>query len=162
MRDEVKQLVLEIEGVTAVFSGDEIAEQGLDHERSGDLVAVCDSRSWFTYYYWKKDRRAPDYARCVDIHRKPGYDPVELFIDPKIKFPKFKMAIKLIRKMLGFRMLMNVIPLDATLVKGSHGCIPEDKADHPVLIGAFPSLADHETISATDVHKHLLEICSAK
>ena len=42
--------------------------------------------SWFTYYYWLDDAKAPDFARCVDIHRKPGYDPAELFIDPEIAF----------------------------------------------------------------------------
>ncbi len=162
IQDEVKRLVQEIDGVSDVFSGEEIAEQGLDHERSGDLVAVCDSRSWFTYYYWVKDRKAPDYARCVDIHRKPGYDPAELFLDPKLKFPRLKMGVKLLRKVLGFRMLMNVIPLDATLVKGSHGCIPESNTDHPVLIGKFPSLVGDETITATDVHKYLLEACKAE
>ena len=159
--DEVKKTVAATDGVTHVFSGDEIAEQGLDHERSGDLVAVCDSRSWFTYYFWERDKKAPDYARSVDIHRKPGYDPVELFLDPKIKFPRLKIAAKLLRKMLGFRMLMDVIPLDPPLVKGSHGCIPEDRDEHPVLIGKFPSLAKGETISATDVHRHLLEACEA-
>ena len=86
-----------------------MAQYGLDHERSGDLVVVSDSKSWFTYYYWQDDDKAPDFARCVDIHRKPGYDPVELFLDPKIKFPKLKLAGKIARKMLGFRMLMDVI-----------------------------------------------------
>ncbi len=160
--NEVKNAVRNIEGVTDVFSGEEIAEQGLDHERSGDLVAVCDSHSWFTYFYWNRDRKAPDYAKSVDIHRKPGYDPLELTLNPKIRFPKLKIAGKLICKALGFRMLMDVIPLDATLIKGSHGCIPEDKANHPILIGNFPSLSDEETIRATDVHRHLLEACGSE
>ena len=59
-------------------------------------------------------------------------------------------------------MVMDVIPLDATLAKGSHGCIPKDKADHPVLIGKFPSLDNDETISAVEVHRHLLEACGAE
>jgi hypothetical protein len=99
--------------------------------RGFDLVAVCDERSWFTYYRWKKDRIAPDYARCVAIHRKPGYDPGELFVSPKIRFPKAAVARRLMKKMLGFRMLMDVIPLDASLVKGSHGCIPKDRGTIP-------------------------------
>ena len=78
--------------------------------------------------------RSPDFAHCVDIHRKPGYDPVELFLDPAIRFPTLKIVGKLLRKKLGFRMLMDVIPLDASLVKGSHGRIPENVDEHPVLI----------------------------
>lgn len=159
--DEVKQTVREIDGVTEVFSGPELEDQGLSHQRSGDLVAVCDRHSWFTYYYWLRNRKAPDFARCVDIHRKPGYDPVELFLNPSIKFPRLRIAFKLFRKMLGFRMLMNVIPLDASLVKGSHGCIPGVRDDQPVLIGKFPSLSDGDTIPATEVHGHLLEVCGA-
>ena len=97
---------------------------GLDHERSGELVAVAAPDAWFTYYYWLDDARAPDYARTVDIHRKPGYDPAELFLDPALSLPKLRVAATLARKALGFRYLMNVIPLDATLVRGSHGRIP--------------------------------------
>ena len=103
--------------------------------RAGDLIAVARENAWFTYYYWLDDRRAPDFARCVDIHRKPGYDPVELFLDPKLRAPKLKVAGKLLKKKLGFRMLMDVVPLDASLVKGSHGVCPHDSADWPVLIG---------------------------
>ena len=96
--------------------------------------------AWFTYYYWLDDARAPDFARTVDIHRKPGYDPVELFLDPKIPLPKLKIAWRLLQKKLGFRMLMDVIPLDATLVKGSHGRRPADKKDWPVFITGRPEL----------------------
>ena len=77
---------------------------------------------------------APDFARCVDIHRKPGYDPVELFFDPNLKFLKLRAAYKLIRKKLGFRTIMDFIPLDASLVKGSHGRIPTEISDWPVFI----------------------------
>ena len=56
----------------------------VDHPRAGDLVAIAAPEAWFTYYYWLDDERAPDFARTVDIHRKPGYDPVELFLDPAI------------------------------------------------------------------------------
>ena len=90
-------------------------------ERSGDLIAVSEEDSWFTYYYWMDDALAPDFARCVDIHRKPGYDPVELFLDPELKAPKLKIAQFLLKKKLGLRALLDVIPLDAGLVKGSHG-----------------------------------------
>ena len=90
-------------------------------QRSGDLIAVSEENAWFTYYYWLDDALAPDFARCVDIHRKPGYDPVELFLDPALKSPKLKIAQFLLKKKLGFRALLDVIPLDASLVKGSHG-----------------------------------------
>src|SRR5690606_34930919 len=100
-----------------------------------DLVAIADKDSWFTYYYWLDDAKAPDYARTVDIHRKPGYDPVELFIDPAIKFPMLSLGSKVLKKKLGFRQLMDVTPLDATLVKGSHGRVPENNDQWPIFVG---------------------------
>ena len=159
LQDEVIAMLRKIDGVTDVFTREEQAAKGLLHERSGDLLVVSDERSWFTYYYWKSDSKAPDYARCVDIHRKPGYDTVELFINTKYWFPKLKVIWRLGKKALGFRMLMDLIPLDATLVKGSHGCIPKDPADHPVMIGAFTDVADGETIGATEVYGKLLSFC---
>jgi predicted AlkP superfamily pyrophosphatase or phosphodiesterase len=157
--DEVAETVRKLDGVAAVHDREDQEGLGLAHERSGDLVAVSDEHSWFTYYWWKKDRKAPDYARCVDIHRKPGYDPVELFVNPKLWFPKAAIAWRLLKKALGFRMLMNVIPLDAGLVKGSHGCIPKDPDDHPVLIGDFSDLENGATIPATEVFRSLLGFC---
>lgn len=127
-----------------------------DHERAGDLVLVADARSWFTYYYWLDDERAPDFARCVDIHRKPGYDPVELFLDPEKRFPKLTVAGKLLQKKLGMRMLMDLIPLDASLVKGSHGRVPESELDWPVLLGEAAEGAESDTVEATEVHSLLL------
>jgi predicted AlkP superfamily pyrophosphatase or phosphodiesterase len=124
---------------------------GIDHPRAGDFIALAGERQWFTYYYWGDDAVAPDFARCVDIHRKPGYDPVELFIDPKLKAPKLKIMSKLLKKKLGFRMLMDVIPLDATLVRGSHGLRPKDPKDHPVFI-AQGSAAASGAIESTDVY----------
>ena len=94
---------------------------GLDHPRSGELVALARPDAWFTYYYWLDDSRAPDFARLVEIHRKPGYDPVELFLDPSIRVPKLAIGWRLAKRALGLRALMDVIPLDAGLVKGSHG-----------------------------------------
>lgn len=159
IEEEVAAVLRETEGVEKIYNREQQKEIGLDNERSGDFVVVSDERSWFTYYYWKNDRKAPDYARCVDIHRKPGYDPAELFVDPKIKFPKLRIANRLLRKMLGFRMLMDVIPLDATLVKGSHGRIPESPKDHPLLIGSFQSSDLSDTVEATAVHDILLNHC---
>lgn len=134
IRAQVRELVASTPGVERVLDDTGKRELGIDHPRAGDLIAISNSDAWFTYYYWLDDAVAPDFARTVDIHRKPGYDPVELFVDPAIRFPLLKIAGKLARKKLGFRMLMDVIPLDATLVKGSHGRLSEDHAEQPVLI----------------------------
>lgn len=160
LTEEVAETLRKIEGVAEVLDREEQKSRGLFHERSGDFLVVSDERSWFTYYYWKSDRKAPDFARCVDIHRKPGYDPVELFLNPKIWFPKLKIVGKLIRKLLGFRILMDVIPLDASLVKGSHGCLPSSEEDYPLLLG--PLTTDETLIEATSVHDLLLNFCRAE
>lgn len=117
----VRALLENEPGVAMVLDEAGKRRMGLAHSRAGDLVAVASDRAWFTYYYWLDDQLAPDFARCVDIHRKPGYDPVELFVDPALRVPMLKVAWRLLQKKLGFRMLMDVIPLDASLVKGSHG-----------------------------------------
>ena len=121
---QVKALVESLPGVERVLDEAGKREHGLDHRRSGELVAVARADSWFTYYYFLDDDRAPDFARTVNIHRKPGYDPVELFIDPQLRLAKARIAWKLARKILGFRYMMDVISLDARLVKGSHGRPP--------------------------------------
>jgi predicted AlkP superfamily pyrophosphatase or phosphodiesterase len=131
---EVTELLEGTPGVAEVWDFPAKVDQGMAHPRAGDLVAFSAEDAWFTYYYWEQDSRAPDFARCVDIHRKPGYDPVELFLDPKIPAVRLKIAARLLQKKLGFRMLMDVIPLDANLVKGSHGARPADSADWPVFI----------------------------
>jgi predicted AlkP superfamily pyrophosphatase or phosphodiesterase len=123
----VREVVSKIPGVAAVLGEKEKRAAGIDHSRAGDLIAVAEENAWFTCYYWFDDAVAPDFARTVDIHRKPGYDPVELFLDPALKNPKLKIAWRLLQKKLGFRMLMDVIPLDARLVKGSHGYRPRSK-----------------------------------
>ena len=146
----VRELVAKTSGVSAVLGDAEKREAGIDHGRAGDLIAVAEEHAWFTYYYWMDDAVAPDFARTVDIHRKPGYDPVELFLDPAIKRPKLKIAWRLLQKKLGFRMLMDVIPLDASLVKGSHGCRPRSKKEWPVLM-APPHLMP-ANIESTDVY----------
>jgi predicted AlkP superfamily pyrophosphatase or phosphodiesterase len=159
---EVKAVLEATPGVERVLAKTEKYYAGLDHERAGDLVVVAKAKAWFTYYYWLDDRRAPDYARCVDIHRKCGYDPVELFLDPQLRFPKLKIGWKLARKVLGFRMLMDVIPLDASLVKGSHGRVPEDVADWPVLIGDFDQLPRSGSVAAHEVTAHLYRLCARR
>jgi hypothetical protein len=161
--DDVLEVVRSTEGVGKVISGAELDQLELKHDRAGDMIAVSDERSWFTYYFWEDDQLAPDYARCVDIHRKPGYDPVELFFDPEIKFKFVKKAMKLLRKKLGFRYLMDLIPLKAEMVGGSHGRIPESKEDWPILIGDFhEKLSEEEFIEASDVFHLLVQHCQAK
>ena len=158
--EEVRAELAATPGVQQVLGKVEKHYAGLNHARSGDLIAIADARSWFTYYYWQDDAKAPDFARCVDIHRKCGYDPVELFLDPALKFPKLKLGLTLAKKKLGFRYLMDVIPLDATLVKGSHGRVPEDSQDWPLLIGDFKSLPTGAAIRADQVCGHLADLCS--
>ena len=154
--DAVKRLLAQVPGVDQVLDRAEQAAWGLEHERSGELVAVSDRNAWFTYYYWTDDTRAPDYARTVDIHRKPGYDPVELFIDPALRLPKVKVATTLARKALGFRYLMDVIPLDATLVKGSHGRRADSLNDGPVFVSSERQIGVEAAIEATDVRDLIL------
>ncbi len=114
--EKVKALLKNVKGIELILDKEEQKKHHINHERSGDIVAVADKDSWFTYYFWLDDAVAPDYARCVDIHKKPGYDPVEMFMTSKARA-----AYKLARKLAGFRYVMDVIPLDATLIKGSHG-----------------------------------------
>jgi predicted AlkP superfamily pyrophosphatase or phosphodiesterase len=159
--EEVRAVLAQTPGVQQVLGKVEKHYAGLNHSRSGDLVAVADARSWFTYYYWQDDTKAPDFARCVDIHRKCGYDPAELFLDPTLQAPKLKLAFSLAKKKLGFRYLMDVIPLDATLVKGSHGRFPEDSADWPILIGNFKNLPHNASVRADQVCNQLLSLCQS-
>jgi predicted AlkP superfamily pyrophosphatase or phosphodiesterase len=139
------------EGIEAVFAAPEKENLGLNHARAGDLVAVANEDAWFTYYYWQDDRLAPDFARCVDIHRKPGYDPVELFLDPKLPLVKAQILWRLLRKKLGFRMLMDVIPLNAELVRGSHGRRGTDRAAWPVMLCESPVTALPPEMGSTEV-----------
>jgi predicted AlkP superfamily pyrophosphatase or phosphodiesterase len=149
--DDVKQLVERLPGVERVLDAAGKRDAGLDHPRAGELVAIAAPDRWFTYYYWLDDARAPDFARTVDIHRKPGYDPVELFVDPAIAIPELAIGWKLARRKLGFRTLLDVIPLDASLVKGSHGRLPDRTDDGPVLISSEPALVPDGPIAATAV-----------
>ncbi len=146
----VKQLLEKVPGVKLVLDEAGKREHHIDHERSGDLVLMAETDSWFTYYYWLDDKKAPDYAHLVDIHRKPGYDPVEMFMDPKNPLIKLRAGYKLARKLMGFRYLMDVIPLDATLIKGSHGAVHAPREFHPVFISDQPT--GKSEILATDVY----------
>ena len=131
---EVRALLEATPGVEHVLDAAQQEAWGIRHVRSGDLVVIADNHSWFSYYYWTDDAKAPDFARCVDIHRKPGYDPAELFVDPKLPFPMATVAWFLLKKKLGFKALMEIIPLQADQVRGSHGRLPEDSLDWPICI----------------------------
>ncbi|WP_369240857.1 alkaline phosphatase family protein [Streptomyces sp. R21] len=149
------ELVASLGGVAEVLDGDGKHAQGLDHERSGELVAVAEPGAWFTYYYWLDDARAPDFARQVEIHRKPGYDPAELLYDPEVPALKLRAAAQVARKKLGLRYRIQTVPLDPSGVRGSHGRLPDDPQDGPVLICSEPDGARDE-IDATDVKELLL------
>ncbi len=145
---EVQALLSRLPGVARVLDDEGKRALGLDHPRSGELVALAAPDHWFTYYYWLDDARAPEFARTVDIHRKPGYDPVELFLDPTLVLPTAQVGWRLAKKMLGFRMLMDVIPLDPSLVRGSHGV----QTTGPVLLSSEPALLPGEgAVHATQV-----------
>jgi len=154
---DVKRLLEALPGVEAVLDEEGKREAGLDHPRSGELVAISRANRWFCYYYWLDDARAPDFARTVDIHRKPGYDPVELFLDPSLALPKVQIAWKLLQKTAGMRTLMDFIPLDTTLVGGSHGRLTDDVADGPLFITSEAELAPDGSVHATDVKRLVLE-----
>ena len=151
LESKVRELLEAQSGIGEVLDRAAQRRIGIDHRRSGDLIAISKPRAWFTYYYWLDDRRAPDFARCVDIHRKPGYDPVELFLDPAQSLVKLKIVWRLLQKKLGFRMLMDVIPLDASLVKGSHGRRPEDRNDFPVFVSEKSSALGKAELESTEV-----------
>ena len=153
---EVKKLLEATPGIEKVLDEEGKKAYHIDHKRAGELVAVADKDSWFTYYYWLDDAKAPDFARNVAIHAKPGYDPVEGFANPEIKFLKAKLGMKLLKKKLGFRTMMDIIPLDATLVKGSHGRIGEDPLDHPILVTGNSSLLKGPVAAPTDIYELIL------
>lgn len=157
---QVKALLEKTDGVERVLDRGDQQRAGIDHARSGDLVVVSARDAWFTYYFWQDDAVAPDFARTVDIHRKPGYDPAELFVDPQIRFPKIRVARRLARKLLGFRYYMDLIGLDASVVKGSHGRLPDEsqlESDAPVFICSNRSV-EKDQLRVTDVRDLILNI----
>lgn len=154
---QVRKILEETEGIEQILDEAGKVKYHLTHPRAGDLIAISQSDAWFTYYYWLDDRRAPDFARTVDIHRKPGYDPVELFTDPAIKFLLLKIGWILLKKRLGFRYLMDVIPLDPSLVKGSHGRVTDSPVEGPLFITQQGDLLDKRSIDATEVYDLILK-----
>ncbi|MCA9065041.1 MAG: alkaline phosphatase family protein, partial [Planctomycetaceae bacterium] len=156
----VRKLLESVEGVEHVLDHAGQAAQGLNHARSGELVAVSGRDAWFTYYFWRDDELAPDYARTVDIHRKPGYDPVELFVDPHLAFPKLRIIRNLLKKKLGFRYYMDVIGLDAQIVRGSHGRLPEPErldTDGPVFLCSSRRI-ERDSLHVRDIRNLMLDL----
>ena len=154
---DVAACLAALPGVEAVLDPSAKQAAGLGHARSGELVAVAKADSWFTYYHFLDDALAPDFARTVDIHRKPGYDPAELLIDRQIRFPKLAVASRLARKAIGMRYLMDVIGLDATVVRGSHGRPTDQADDGPLFITTAPGLLAAGPVPATAVKQLLLD-----
>ncbi len=150
------ETIAQIPGVARVYRGEERKEIGLEHPRSGELIALCKPSAWFAYPYWLDESRAPDFARTVDIHRKPGFDPCELLVDPRLFWPTGRVIRRLIQKKLGFRTLFDVIPLDPALVRGSHGLPAATDLDRPILIGDGPAPDGSATLAMTSVHEHVL------
>jgi len=153
---EVKSTLEALPGVEHVLDDEGKRAAGLDHPRSGELVAISRKDRWFSYYYWLDDERAPDFARTVEIHRKPGYDPVELFLDPSMVLPSMQVGWRLLKKTAGLRTLMDVIPLDPSLVRGSHGRLAENPREAPVLISSEAELLPEGTVSATRIKDLIL------
>ncbi|MEO6436840.1 MAG: nucleotide pyrophosphatase/phosphodiesterase family protein [Tepidisphaeraceae bacterium] len=154
--DFVASILEKIPGVARVLREADKRQEHLDCERTGDLVCLAEPDAWFTYYYWLDDAKAPDFARTVDIHRKPGYDPVELFLDPTIPAPKLKIALTLLKRKLGLRAMMDVIGLDASLVRGSHGVAPQDPRDGAMLATSDAGLIKSSHLQPTDVMNVML------
>ncbi len=153
----VSRLVRTLDGVERVLDEAGKAELALDHPRSGELVALAEADAWFAYPYWLSDAQAPDFARTVEIHRKPGYDPVELFLDPAIRYPRLAIGRRLLARKLGQRTLMDVIPLDPRLVRGSHGRVTARPEDGPLLMTSEPSLVGEGPVAAADVKALVLD-----
>jgi predicted AlkP superfamily pyrophosphatase or phosphodiesterase len=147
----VRDLVAGLPGVDEVLDREAQCRHGLDHPRAGELVAVAEPDAWFTYYYWLNDARAPDFARGVEIHRKPGYDPAELLFDPQELLVKVHAGLNLIRKKVGLRYTMRTVPLDASCVRGTHGRRPDTPAATPLLLCSEEVPGVGQRISATDV-----------
>lgn len=147
-----------IAGIERVYAGAERGAIGLDHPRSGELVALAAPGAWFVYDYWLDDAVRPDFARCVEIHKKPGYDPRELLFDPR--GGKRRAGVALLRKLLGMRYLMDPVPLDAGLVRGTHGRPPARAEDGPLIIGSDPAWR-RDGWRMTDLAPHLVGALTA-
>lgn len=150
----------DLDGIDQLHGPEGKALLGIDHPRAGDLVAIADPDAWFTYYYWHHPDRAPDFARTVEIHRKPGYDPMELLFDPRNPTAaKLRAAKALARKKAGLRYSMDVVGLDARHVRGSHGRLPNAVEEGPVVLCSRPEFAVGK-LAATDVKGLMMRLAA--
>lgn len=137
--EKVQETLESINGVRTVLDDKGKKQWGLDHSNAGELVVVAEKDAWFPYYWWEEEELAPAFARRVDIHQKPGYDPLELFIDPKTRS----------------------IPLEPKLIKGSHGTFPDSEEDlvSIISVGPFAQLLEQKAIwEAKDITSFLLSL----
>ena len=143
--NQAKHALEDVTGVDRLLYGEEKKLLNIDHERSGDIIAISDQDKWFSYYWWYEPEMAPSFAKNVDIHRKPGYDPVELFIDPKTRS----------------------ISQDTSLVKGTHGRLADATSGEGLAIyisdrkaGILKNNNTCDTVKAVDVGKYLISLVS--
>ncbi|WP_406740496.1 alkaline phosphatase family protein [Streptomyces atratus] len=155
--EATREALQDLQGIEQLLDDEGKKAHGLDHPRSGELVAVADPDAWFTYYYWLDDGRAPDFAQLVEIHRKPGYDPVELFLDPQDPYVRVKAVTAVARKKLGMRYRMAVVPLDPSPIRGSHGRLPQSDEEGPLILCSTPH-AFTGPVRATEVKSLLLKL----
>jgi len=158
----VRDLLAGVPGVDEVLDRAAQARYGIDHPRAGEFVVTAEPDAWFTYYYWLDDDRAPDFARGVEIHRKPGYDPAELFFDPADPLVKVRAGLNLVRKRAGLRYAMRTVPLDPAPVRGSHGRLPDSPDDGPVLLCGDAGVPERAALAATEVRDLLLSVQGLK
>lgn len=136
-RRRVHEVLARVDGIERIYVGEERSEIQLDHERAGDLVALAAPGHWFIFDYWLGDDPKPDFAHCVEIHKKPGYDPRELVFDNN--GGKWRAMRGLLRKKLGLRYVMDPVGLDTAVVRGSHGRPAASPEHGPVIIGSDAS-----------------------
>ncbi|MEI7030283.1 nucleotide pyrophosphatase/phosphodiesterase family protein [Streptomyces pratensis] len=159
--EAARAALADLPGIDQLLDEDGKKAHDLDHPRAGELVAVAEKDAWFTYYYWLDDARAPDFAQLVEIHRKPGYDPVELFMDPDDPYVRVKALSAIARKKLGLRYRMAVVPLDPSPVRGSHGRLPESDDEGPLILCSDPH-AFTDRVRATEVKSLLLRLAGLR
>jgi len=141
--EPIKRVLENIEGVERILSTEDKKMLNINHERSGDLIALANKDSWFSYYWWNDDTKAPNFAKTVDIHRKPGYDPAELFIDPTTKS----------------------IPLYADRIRASHGRPADNITEEGLALyisnqKSIISNDSKEIVSCVDIGKFLINLVS--
>lgn len=139
---QVTKILEGVKGIDMILDSDLKQQFRINHSRSGDLIAVSNTDKWFSYYWWYDQLKAPSFSRRVDIHRKPGYDPVELFFDPSTKS----------------------IPLNGKLVKGSHGRLPSNgQSSNPVFVSNIKNIdsaGNNNNLSIVTIGKYLKSLIS--